>query len=951
MPCVYIKNGWLIRSIYSSLFVFLFFSVGAQDIRPTLMDTTQDQVDTVGTVDSIPIRDSRLDQITFSEESFEAEVKYFARDTQWLDNKNRMVYLYGAASVDYQTLTLKADFIRIDLENSIAFASGWPDTSGQITGKPIFKDGSEEFNADSIRYNFETQKGLVYQVKTVYNDVFILGNKTKFFGDTSEVIVDSLKEDIVYNYDALFTTCNHDQPHFGIRSRKQKVIPNKLVVVGPSYLEIAGVKTPLWLPFGFFPISPTRRSGLIIPRDYEFSPQWGYGIRNIGYYTPLGENFDLRLTGDIYTRGSWGINVASQYIKRYRFSGNVSLGFSDRKSESQGLTSSNRSFSVRWSHSQDSRAHPYRRLSGSLNIQTNGFDRINYNDASRVLNSSLSSNVSYSRSFPGKPFSLSANFGHSQNTNTQQITIRFPTLNFQMRRIYPFKNKNRVGKERLLDRISFKYDMNLQNQITATDSTLFDPQTFEDAQYGVRHKMSSDFNFKLNEVIPFIRKLRFINVTPSINYTEVWNFKTIQKTLDSTYTINIDTIRNSDGSVGGIMADTTQYGSVVIDTANGFKAARLYNFNLAMQTTLYGRIDFKKSKGLKAIRHVFRPSVTFNYTPDYTRESLGYYRTVDTDLREFYNNPELYNIFANSLYDRPDASGLRAGIGISATNIFEAKYFSKKDSTDKIFKLFDNLTMSTFYNIAADSIKWSPLSMRGTMRLFDNITTVSTGASFSPYVKKSNRLTNTYLWDDRKQLVRLDNFTVSVSSSFRLSKLQEIFSRKRKKKSDEEEQEEEDEFSDENTVIPGDAFNNPNFDPNTLINRNQQQDREPDESESLFDLFKNFRVYHNFAFSVRSDSSGVGRGTISANSINMQGNLQLTPKWSIRVGNIGYDFLSKSLSYPDIGFQRDLHCWEMSFNWQPVRGTYSFMIRVKGNTLNFIKIPYNKNNQDSFTRF
>jgi len=935
------------------LFSLLGTGLLAQDPDIFTLDSIPKQAD------SIQPTDPRLDQIQLSEDSFEDEVKYFAQDSQWLDNKNRMVYLYGNATVDYQTLSLKADFIKIDLEKSIAFASGYPDSSGTIAGKPIFKDGSEEFNSDSIRYNFESKKGMVYQVRTVYEDIFIHGSKTKFFGDTAQYVVDSLKEDIVYNFDGLFTTCDLDHPHFGIRSKKQKIIPNKLVVVGPSYLEIAGVKTPLWLPFGFFPISKSRRAGLIIPRDYEFSPQWGYGIRNVGYYTPLGEKMDLRLTGDIYTRGSWGLNVASSYINRYRFQGNFSIGYANRISEVRGVDIPSKSFSIRWSHSQDSRAHPYRRLSGSVNIQTNGFQRTNFNDANSVFQRSLSSNVSYSRTFPGKPFSLSANFGHSQNIATQQITIQFPTLNFQMRRIYPFKNKKKANQDKLWDRISFKYDMNLQNQIRTTDSTLFDRSTFENALYGVRHKMSSDVNFKLDELISFGKKtnfgknLKFINITPSVNYTEVWNFKTISKTLDPVYDIQQDTFLNADGTIGSIIPDTLSYGNLLTDTVNGFKAARLYNFNVSMQTALFGTINFKNSRWIKGIRHVFKPSMTFNYTPDYTREALGYYRRVDTDLREFYNNPELYNIFANSLYDRPSSSGLRAGMGLSATNIFEAKYFSKKDSTDKIFKLFDNVSMSTFHNFAADTLRWDPLNVRGTMRLFDNITTVTTSARFSPYVKQNGREINEYLWNRSRKIARLDDFMVGVSSSFQLSKLQQIFSKKKKKKSEEEEEEDEqdDFFGDQNTVIPNDPLN-PNA---NLDQRNQQRDQrrnqEPVESESLFDVFKNFRVYHNFVFRLQADSSGVARPKIGANSINVQGNLQLTPKWSIRVGNIGYDFLSKSLSYPDIGFQRDLHCWEMSFNWQPVRGTYSFMIRVKGNSLNFIKIPYNKNNQDSFTQF
>ena len=480
----------MIRIILVALILVIPICTWTQELEPVVLDSISLFTDSLGSsIDSLPITDERIQSITLSEDSFADDVKYGAQDTQWLDSKNRMVYLYGNAIVEYQSLILKADFIQIDLEKSIAFASGYPDSSGQISGKPIFKDGSEEFNSDSIRYNFESKKGMVYQVKTVYEDIFIHGSKTKFIGDTSAIIVDSLKEDIVYNYDGLFTTCDLDHPHFGIRSKKQKIIPNKLVVVGPSYLEIAGVKTPLWLPFGFFPISKTRRAGLIIPRDYEYSPQWGYGIRRIGYYTPIGESLDLELTGDIYTRGSWGLNVASRYVKRYKYRGNFNIGYSNRITEREGINFPSKSFSVRWSHSQDAKAHPYRKLNGSVNIQTNGFQSQNFNDAYNVLNSSLSSNVSYSRTFPGKPFSMSANFSHSQNTRTQKITLQFPTLNFQMRRIYPFRKKGKP-QEGFLDKISFKYDMNLKNQITATDSTLFDQKTFENALYAVRHKMS-----------------------------------------------------------------------------------------------------------------------------------------------------------------------------------------------------------------------------------------------------------------------------------------------------------------------------------------------------------------------------------------------------------------------------------------------------------------------------
>lgn len=445
-----------------------------RDLTPTVpSDTLQ--------VDSLAGDSSRL-SFARSKDAIEDEVIYKSADSSEIDNQNKLAYLFGDAEVKFQDMTLTAGLIIFDMTTNIARAMGQVDSAGTIIGKPHFEQGGEAFDADSIRFNFKTKKGIIYAVSTVYNDMYLKGYRTKIIDATGTIPGDTSDYKIIYNENAIITSCDAPEPHFGIRSQKQKLVPNKQVIVGPSTLEIEGVPV-FWLPFGFFPIKETQKAGLIFPRDYEFSPQWGFGLRNVGYYTPLGEHFDLKLTGDIYTRGSWGLAAATNYVKRYKYSGNANVAFSNRESEqNDGTYASTKSFAITWSHTQDSRANPYQRLSGNVNIQTGSYQQLNYNDAQSKLQNSLSSNISYFKSFPGKPFTMSVNAGHSQNSNTKQISVTLPTLNFQMNRIYPFKRQKVGGKERFYERISFKYDANMQNRVDASDSTLFERSTWQDAR-------------------------------------------------------------------------------------------------------------------------------------------------------------------------------------------------------------------------------------------------------------------------------------------------------------------------------------------------------------------------------------------------------------------------------------------------------------------------------------
>ncbi|MCB0655448.1 MAG: LPS-assembly protein LptD [Saprospiraceae bacterium] len=832
--------------------------------------------DPIAAIDYISADTTLTDSIKLnyprSPDAIDDEVIYKSADSSEIDNRNKLAYLFGDAEVKFQDMTLTAGLIIFDMTTNIARAMGQTDTAGNVIGKPHFEQGGEAFDADSIRFNFKTKKGIIYAVSTVYNDMYLKGYRTKIIDATGTIPGDTSDYKIIYNEDAIITSCDAPVPHYGIRSKKQKLVPNKQVIVGPSTLEVEGV--PLfWLPFGFFPIKETQKAGLIFPRDYEFSPQWGFGLRNVGYYTPLGEHFDLKLTGDIYTRGSWGLAAATNYVKRYKYSGNANFAFSNRQSElSDGTYASTKSFAITWSHTQDQRANPFQRLSGNVNIQTGSYQQLNYNDAQSKLQNSLSSNVSFFRSFPGKPYTLSVNAGHSQNSSTGAITVTLPTMNFQMNRIYPFKSKKVGGKEHFYERISFKYDANMQNRFDATDSTLFDRSTFEDARRGIRHTVSSDLNFKL---------LKYFTFNTGFNYRENWNFSYLDYSYDS--------------------ASNT----VFRDTINQFRATRLYDYNMTMNTILYGTIGSRWKGKIRGIRHVMKPSISFSASPDYVKADLDYFE---------YINGTYYNRFENSVYDRPSSSGPSAGMGINIANTFEAKVWSEQDSTIKKVKLLEQLNLSTFYNFIADSLNWSPIRASSGARI-GKLSSVNFSASFDPYKKINGRRVNEYA-DKFLGVIplRVDDMRFSFTTSIRGQQIKDFFTK-----------DNDDAPKKNNSVTSAD--------------------------EDFFELFNDFAIRHNFTYQIAPDSrTGVVGGRVIANSLYMTGSLQIAPKWSVRIGNIGYDFNSHRLTYPDFGFNRDLHCWMMSFNWQPQYGTYSFVIRVKDDKLGFLKVPYNKNNYDVFGR-
>lgn len=856
--------------------------------------------------DSIPPADSLrpafrdslsidLSRVKISNEALDDVVDYGSADSMWFDVKKKQLHLYGSAFMKYTSIDLKAGYILLDYEKNEVSAEQYPDSTGQPAGLPAFKDGEQEFTATKLRYNFRSKKGIIYEARTQQQDLFVLGSKAKFVGqagaDTS-----SRAKNTVYNQNALLTTCDDPHPHFGIRTKKLKVVPDKLVVTGFSNVEIGGIPTPLVLPFGFYPITKSRKAGLIIPRDFEFADQEGFGLKDWGYYFPISEHIDEKITFNLYTSGSWGVLSETRYNQRYRFSGNFSLRYNNRVTESPRAEKQGaKSFGIRWSHQQDAKAHPSRRFGGSVNIETNRDQNRNRNDYNSVVQNQLSSNLNYSQTFPGKPYQFNASLSHSQNTRTRAMNISFPTAAFNLQRIYPFKRKNPVGNERWYEKLSLTYSSRLQNTVQVADTLLFTKETLLKSRMGIQHQASTDFNFKL---------FKYINLAPRLSYEENWYPYSIEKEFLPEIQYKYDTIE------GLLVVDSsaTVWGRDTSYRRWGFKPFRQYDAGLSANTVLFFTKQFKKG-WFRGIRHTMKPSISTGFRPDYS--GSDYFRTIPTTNRPGRADSLSYSVFDEAVYGRPSNGPRDMAIGYSLSNILEMKFYSAKRDTVRRVKIFDGLNFSGSYSLTRDTLKWSTIGTGGLFRLFKGLTNLSWNATFDPYIRNEKGVRiNKFAVKEQGKLLRLTRFSVQLNTQMSMRELRNLFD---KDKKDETPQQ------------------NPNRPQATI-------------KDNFLDWFDDFRFTHYISFD-RTEIFGANRDTflVGNHNIRFSGSIPLTPKWSIDIGNISYDFKTKTLPYPDLGFTRDLHCWQFSLRWQPARGTYEFFIAVKPGTLEFLKLPYRKN--------
>ncbi len=823
----------------------------------------------------------KTDSLKVTKEFLQANIIHKAKAYMSNDFVKETAKLYDEAELYYEDIELKAGEILIDYKNSLAYAKGIVDTSGVYTQKPQFKQGSQESVQDSLIYNFQSEKAIIYNSRTEQQGVFITGDLTKKENDST-----------FYINKAKFTTSQKEHPDYYIQTSNIKVVPGSKIVGGLSNLVIADVPTPLFLPFFYAPITKGRASGFLIPTWGENSNQ-GYFLQNGGYYFAINDYVDLAVLADIYTNGSWGLRTESSYAYRYKFSGNFSFRYENLIESQKGFDdyAITKNFFVRWSHSQSSQSNPNARFSASVNFGSSSFFKDSYNESSssEYLTNTFSSSISYYKNFVGTPFNMNASLTHTQNTNTEKIDMNLPSMQLNMERIYPFAP--RVGaKKNAIQNIGLTYSMNAQNQISTTDEEFLKPEMFENAKSGIKHDANIGTNLKV---------LKYFTVSPNATYKDVWYFKSIDKNWDD---------------------DTDE---VVTDTINGFTSFREYSANVSMSTTFYGMLNFKKGK-LKAIRHVIRPSISYGYRPDFGSYYDEYQASLDPeDLLE-------YNKFQNGVFGGP-SRGLSNSIGLSVNNTFEAKVEDPEGKEEEFKKitLLNNLNFSTSYNMASDSLKLSPVQMSTGTQLFKNKLNVNVNANLDPYAINANGTRiDTWNYQNGGSLFRLTN--ANLSANWGISS-DEIGKGKKKEGSTNRNE------SSSVNATSGDMFGG-----NIRDNRPELNQGEEDEVKvtTLFQSKMPWDLKLQYSLTY---SNNIGQNEISSNSLQVSGNLEFSPKW--RVGfNSGYDFEGEGVTYTQLRFERDLDSWRFSFNWVPFgdRATYYFFIGVKSSALSDLKYDKRK---------
>ncbi len=859
-----------------------------------------------------------------SEDSLDAPVNYSA-DSMEVDLIGQTIDLYGGAEVTYQQIKLQADHIRLNYGTNVVFAEPYPDSSGVLTGDPVFADGGQEFTAKGLTYNFRSRKGIVTETVTTQDDVFVRGGKSKFVSGGIQ-LDDTTRSDVIYTEGAIFTSCSADHPHFGVRTQRAKVVPNKLAIIGPSNLEIMGVPTPLWLPFGFLPLKSGRSSGLLFPSDYQYSPQWGFGFQGVGWFFPIGEHVNLQVTSDIYLNGTLTLNTATSYRRRYKYSGN--LDFSYRRLIQEDAETlqpfPQTGFTLGWSHRQDARAHPTFSFGGRINFQTNQVNQRFLNSYEAASTNVIRSAMNINKTFPKLKSALTAGITHSQNNQTGVISVNFPDARFQTQTIYPLRDL--PGNQRAwYKKLSVRYNSELRSEFTGQDTSFFTNQTFDDASYGFRHNVTTAVSLNV---------LKYFNVRPNATYAEVYYGRTLDYFLDES---TIETELTTDPE-GNTVIDTVSFATIDSRIKPGIAAYRTLSAGVSVSTQLFGTVRFGQRGvlGLKGLRHVLKPSVSIGYSPDYLDAndfiSGAPFFLRETDIDSLRGDPDRFvTPFADQIFGAPSPNERRFGVSYNLANLFEAKVYNRKDSTDKIVKLFQNVGVSGNYDLTADTLHWSTININGSTRFFKGLTTVALRANLDPYISELDpvsrrvRRINTTTLADRGALLQLNTFNATISTNVTVQKIRQLFQGEEEEYVEDLQEERRKRREEENTLF---------------------------EETDILSLFENFSIRHNLNYRLDrevADAPGT-RDTLRfntvANSIELRGDLQLTENWSVNIGQIGYDFTSKRITYPYLSFARDLHCWEMRFSWAPQRNTYQFSISVKPGTFDFLEVPINQNRYD-----
>ena len=843
------------------------------------IETPQVQKDSINT-----------DSIAKPKGVLEGIVDYKAKDYTSVNQKTKQIFLYNEAEVQYQDMDIKSGVIIIDYGKDLVYAGRLKDSLGNYSQAPVFKQGSDVVEPDSIVFNMKTKKALIWNSKTEQQGGRIISKLTKKENDS-----------VYFVKRAKFTTSeNEENPEYYFLLRKAKVVPGKKVVTGLTNMFIADVPTPIGLPFAFFPLSKKRTSGVIFPSFGEQNNR-GYFLQNGGYYFALSDYIDLATLGDYYTNGSYGLRLESNYAVRYKFRGNLSFRYENLINSERGFPDYSKSiiYNLRWNQSQDSKSNPSSRFSASVNLGSSTYyqESINQLNTSNFLNNTLASSVSYSKTFRGEPqVNISVTATHSQNTNTQTINMTLPTFQGSVDRVFPFAPKT-GSKKGVFQNINFQYNVRGENRIQTTDSLFFKKEMFDDAKAGMQHTIPISTNFKL---------FKYFSMSTSANLNHSWAFNTIKKEYD---------IDNQE---------------VVTTDLRGFDSYTTYNFSTSLGTTFYGLFNFGEDKKIQAIRHVVRPSISYNVTPSFEQ----YYDTYEVVSADGLTNEQVeYSRFEQSLFGAP-SNRYSSSIGLSLTNNLEAKV-RDKDSTatepKKIF-LLNSLNFSTSYNIASDSLNWNPVRMTGGTQLFDNKMSLNFGATLDPYaLDNNNKKINTFNIDNGGSLFRISS--ANLTMSYNLSS--DTFGGDDSNDNDAATQE---------SLRSGGRADDLFGKPQDFADRRLNSDRKNDEDLTPTDLYK-YKIPWSLrlAYAVNYNNSR-RQSEISSHSLMFSGDIELSPRWSVGASS-GYDFKNKGFTYTQLRFERDLESWRMNFSWIPFssRSSWNFFIGIRSSILSDIK--YDKQRQ------
>ena len=822
--------------------------------------------------------------------------------------------LYGSGKVNYQNIELAAEVISMNLDSSTVHAYGIKDTTGTIKGKPVFKEGETAYDTETISYNFKSKKAGITDIITQQGEGYVTGSRAKK-GANDEIFMEHGR----------YTTCDHhDHPHFYMQLTRAKVRPKKNVVTGPAYLVVEDVPLPLAVPFFFFPFSSSYSSGFIMPTYMDDSSR-GFGLAEGGYYFAMSDIMDLKLTGDIFTKGSWRLSGLTNYNKRYKYSGTLQADYQVTKTGDKGMPDYTvaKDFKVVWNHRQDAKASPNSTFSASVNFSTSSYERSNINNlynSQLLTQNTKTSSISYSRSFPDIGLTLSGTTNIAQTMRDSSIAVTLPSMTVTMSRIFPFKRKHPVGKERWYEKISMSYSGTFSNSITTKENLLFKSNLIKDWQNAMQHSIPVSATFSV---------LKYLNISPSFNYKERWYTSKIEQEYD-----------------------TQKQALVARDTTYGFY--RIYDFNasISASTTLYGfykPLPFLGNK-VEMIRHRFEPSITVSAQPDFASSRFGFYETYVYQDANGEDREYTYSPFAHNMYGVP-GTGKQGNISFDVNNNIEMKVRSDKDSTGfKKISLIDKLSLGMSYNMAADSFKWSDLSVGLRLKLSKSYT-LNLNGQFDTYTYDENgHRVDIPRWKAGKGIGRLRGTSTSFSYTFNNDTFKKLFG-----------------GGDSSSDKSGNqsASTDPNADPDGLNpdgegeGENKEsggrllgKKKETGETDADGYLISKIPWSLSFSYGLSLRYGDFNRSKLEydyalTHSLSFNGNIQPTKNWRFNF-NATYDFDAKKISYMTCNVTRNLHCWQMTASFVPVGPykSYTFSIAVSSALLKDLKYDKRSNYRD-----